>query len=282
MQGRGHVLPVYASIGLNNYKSEWRVSALVAAASGRSLCLPRFIDGKTLTDVEPWEVQVRTVYDLDVLSHFIALEPDANTDACPSHDPHRCTHAAHHLCGKAENSSISDVMTSAGRLQKALSRYASSQCVALWGCQWLPLVVPTLSFALWQHLIKPHSTRLTARETVSHLFGTEPYVAIHWRFEEHRCLEQQLPIGLCTRTMRHGTRALPLDDLVAIVTRAMRRLGMRHLFLATDGRERGGGALVDEFRRRTSARQLDDYLDTTQDAQTCAFLAARGAGEHRV
>ena len=276
------VLPVYTSVGLNNYKSELRVSALVAAASGRTLCLPDFTDGKTLTTRggSTWDVPVSAVYDLDVLAKFVAIAPASDRAACPEHEPQQQCEPATSLCGKAKNRSILEATASAGRLREHSSRYAPYRCLAMWGCQWIPLVVPTLSLALWQHLLKPRATRDSADEAIATLFHGEPFVALHWRFEEKRCTELHMPIGLCMRTTTVGTRAYPLDALVGAAQRAKQRLNVRHLFLASDGADRGGDALLEAFRKRTGALELlDCYSD---DEELTSHMASEATARSEI
>ena len=260
--GTSLVLPHYVSLGLNNYKMELRRAATFAALSGRALCLPDMVDGRTVAEVKLAPVKVAMVYSLDKLSRFVALAPEAACNAARD-----CVHVEEHLCGKPLNRTILESASSAGRVQELLyDNYGNAACVTTSGCVWSTYTLHEMYLSLWQHLAKPHHTLSAAQRAANILFKGNPYVALHWRFEESKCARYfarrgtNATLGLCFRSP-NGTWPITLRTLAEAVERMRDVHGTQHVLLATDGRDRGFSRLVDDFRNMLGAGVVELPLD---------------------
>ena len=260
--GTSLVLPHYISLGLNNYKMELRRAATFAALSGRALCLPDMVDGKTVPGVKSAPVKVRMVYSLDKLMRFVALAPEAACDAARD-----CVHVEEHLCRKQRNRTILESATSAGRVQELLyDNYGSNACLVTSGCLWSTFTLHEMYLSLWQHLAKPPHTLSAAQRAADVLFQGSPYIALHWRFEEIQCSrylarqETNATLGLCFRSP-NGTQPITLRALAEAVERMRVVHGTQHVLLATDGRDRGFSQLVDDFRNMLGAGVVELPID---------------------
>lgn len=235
---RDIVHPQWVSKGLNNYKLEFRNSALFAYAADRDLCTPDFVDGKTMG--KGYAVPVNHLYNFSVFQKFVHI---ASATQCESNA--KCRRVTE--CGSANPANATDL--SLKQLKTLTVPYATSTCVTTRGC-----LNPTQLYArhvhmlLWQHLRKPVAILDQAAQIRRHLFNGTHYVALHWRFEEIKCKRAHLALGLCLRTTFRGTIPLTLADLATASSQICRQRNTTHLFLATDGRQRGFSALVNSFR----------------------------------
>jgi len=241
---------------------ELRRAATFAALSGRALCLPDMVDGKTVAGVKRAPVKVAMVYSLDKLSRFVALAPEAACNAARD-----CVHVEEHLCGKPLNRTILESASSAGRVQELLyDRYGNAACVTTSGCLWSTFTLHEMYLSLWQHLAKPHHTLSAAQRAANILFKGNPYVALHWRFEESRCARYfarqgtNATLGLCFRSP-NGTWPITLRTLAEAIERMRDVHGTQHVLLATVGRDRGFSRLVDGFRNMLGAGVVELPLD---------------------
>jgi hypothetical protein len=243
------VLPVYWSLGLNNYKMEIRRSMLMAKASGRALCLSPFTDGGTFAPLDPskqWGTPIDGMYDVELLSTFLAVAPPG---ACP---PASLCEPLFGLCGRAENKTLADISVSAGQYRDALAQqFTSKTCVSPFRCGVALLTPHALYYDLWRSLRKPQTVVEAAERSLDELFGAASsssglprFFALHWRFEEDACPKAGYRPGLCVWTM-DGPKPLSLEQLRLAVTRACAAHGLTDVFIATDGRFRDGGDLVD-------------------------------------
>ena len=260
--GTSLVLPHYVSLGLNNFKMELRRAATFAALSGRALCLPDMVDGKTVPGVKSAPVKVRMVYSLDDLKRFVALAPEAACNAARD-----CVHVEEHLCRKQPNRTIFESGTSAGRVQDLLyDNYGNDACLVTSGCLWSTFTLHEMYLSLWQHLAKPSHTLSAAQRAADALFQGNPYVALHWRFEESKCSrlfarqQTNATLGLCFRSP-NGTWPITLRALAETVERMRVVHGTQHVLLATDGRDRGSSQLVDDFRNMLGAGVVELPVD---------------------
>ena len=256
------VLPHYVSLGLNNYKLELRRAATFAGLSGRALCLPDMVDGRTLPGVKREPVKVRMVYSLDRLKRFVALAPEAACNAARD-----CVHVEEHLCQKQRNRTILESSTSAGHVQELLyDNYGTAACLVTSGCLWSTFTLHEMYLSLWQHLAKPAHTLFAAQRAADALFQGSPYVALHWRFEEDKCSRYiarqgtNATLGLCFRSP-NGTRPITLRVLAQAVERMRVAHGTRRVLLATDGRDRGYSQLVDDLRSMLGAGVVELPVD---------------------
>ena len=260
--GTSLVLPHYISLGLNNYKMELRRAATFAALSGRALCLPDMVDGKTVPGVKKTPVKVRMLYSLDKLKQFVALAPETACNAARD-----CAHVEEHLCRKQSTRTILESARSAGYVQELLyDNYGNNACLVTSGCLWSTFTLHEMYLSLWQHLAKPPHTLSAAQRAADALFQGNPYVALHWRFEEFKCSryiamqETNATLGLCFRSP-NGTWPITLRALAEAVERMRVVHGTQHVLLATDGRDRGFSQLVDDFRNMLGAGVVELPID---------------------
>merc|ERR1711957_1011169 len=82
-----------------------------------------------------------------------------------------------------------------------------------------------------------------------------PFFALHWRFEEFECPENGFRVGECVLTME-GTVLLSKEDIVDAVLAAVAVAETKHVFLATDGRQRGHSELFDGLVHALLEREL--------------------------
>ena len=112
--------------------------------------------------------------------------------------------------------------------------------------------------------------------------GSRRYVALHWRFEEHACPRAGLEMGLCVWTQR-GPVPFDVSALADAVARASIEAVtsgyggstsggygddiVRDVYLATDGRRRGGaaGAAKIDALRAALATYFDDRVVDDDD-----------------
>ena len=122
-----------------------------------------------------------------------------------------------------------------------------------------------------------------ARRVHEDLMNGEPYLAIHWRFEETKCAGYGVGIGNgrdAGEMNRKGTatkgdgdlcffagvvpkqtpvkiwlRLVSKEQVTATVKRVMAEHGLKHVFLATDGKDKD---LIGWVKRETGAKTLDD------------------------
>lgn len=122
-----------------------------------------------------------------------------------------------------------------------------------------------------------------ARRVHQDLMGGEPYLAIHWRFEETKCAGYGVGIGngrnagemqrsgqatkgggdLCffagvvpsQKPVKIWLRLVSKEQVAATVRRVMAQHGLKRAFLATDGRDK---ELVGWIKSATGAATLDD------------------------
>ena len=263
------VLPKLTSKGLNNYKMEFRHAALFARLSGRALCLPDMIEGKTFDPLNRAlpHVRIAAVYRLEELGRFVTLASRATCHAAEQRRDY-CVDAEPHLCQRPQHGSTTlESYVSAGRVKEELhDAYGGQPCIRLTGCLWSNYTLHVLYFSLWQHLLKPPPTRDAATHAAERLFDGQPYVALHWRFEETKCarLVRRSGLGLCYRSP-NGTHELQMGKLVGAVERMRAVHGTRQVLLATDGRDRGYSKRVDELRRLLGA----GVVELTVDCPNC-------------
>lgn len=233
----------------------------LSALSGRALW-PDMVDGKTVPGVKSAPVKVRMVYSLDDLKRFVALAPEAACNAARD-----CVHVEEHLCRKQRNRTIFESGTSAGRVQDLLyDNYGNDACLVTSGCLWSTFTLHEMYLSLWQHLAKPSHTLSAAQRAADALFQGNPYVALHWRFEESKCSrlfarqQTNATLGLCFRSP-NGTWPITLRALAETVERMRVVHGTQHVLLATDGRDRGSSQLVDDFRNMLGAGVVELPVD---------------------
>jgi len=257
-KGRQLVLPRYGSLGLNNYKMEVRRAALYARLSGRALCLPDLLDGKTIrnTKGKHQQVAVHAVYDLERLAQFVPIASDAEC-----HVAHDCIDASRNLCHRP--ASLATSYSSASRLRELLTdMYGERSCLRLTSCLWSNFTLHEPYYLLWQHLVKPAQTRTAARQAAEALFRGSPYIALHWRFEESKCLRatNATALGLCFRSSS-GLQMTTLHSLAATVERVRTAFSTPWVLLATDGRARSFSRRVDELRGLLGAGVVELAVD---------------------
>jgi len=284
------ILPVYWSLGLNNYKMEIRRAMLMAKVSGRALCMPPFTDGGTFAPMDPskhWGTPISGMYDVEELSTFLSIAPP---EACL---PASLCTPLFTLCGRAENKTLADISVSAGQYRNIVAEAIDGEtCASPYRCG-VALITPhALYYDLWRSLHKPPVVVDAAKHTLNQLFGSgslslgdddslshPPFFALHWRFEEDVCPKAGYRPGLCVWTM-DGPKPMGLDQLRLAVSRACAARGLSNVFIATDGRFRGGDALVDEFLEMLIADGLNPKeLGNCEDCVTNEDMAAVGLKE---
>lgn len=214
------VIPQYVSVGLNNYKMEFRRSAMIAALTNRSLCLASMTNGKT-GDVRRQTVSIAQVYDVQTLENFVHLT--------------KCPRTATKVSCKK-----TDVLE-----QPKTGDLAVSNCL-------FPVAEATTEMLLWRYLRKPTSTLERSKAAITELFGDQPFASVHWRFEEGKCARRfnKTVLGLCFRSHSEPPFLVSEAKLAATICNATRGLP---IFLATDGRARGRGRRVDDVKARINA-----------------------------
>ena len=283
------ILPVYWSLGLNNYKMEIRRSMLMAKVSKRPLCLPPFTDGGTYAPLDPskhWGTPISGMYDLDELSTFLSIAPP---EACP---PSSSCMPLFTLCGRAENKTLADISVSAGQYRTIVERAIDGEtCASPYRCG-VALITPhALYYDLWRSLRKPPVVVAAAERTLHQLFGSGSsshdvddnshplFFALHWRFEEDVCPKAGYRSGLCVWTM-DGPKPMSLEQLRLAVSKACAARGLTNVFIATDGRFRNGDALIDELLEMLKEDGLNPKeLGDCEDCVAKEDMAAVGLKE---
>ena len=151
--------------------------------------------------------------------------------------------------------------------------YRHARVLVTSGCLF-PNFPVSLQLLLWRSLRKSRETLLRVAQARTALFGPKSeYIAVHWRFEEARCKRHKLPLGLCMRTFPSLLTnssgfvvVTPVQVADAIIAAA--KVRNYSVFLATDGRARGYGRLVDEVKALALTRgnvTIKELLDASAD-----------------
>lgn len=233
---RGYVKPIYTSLGLNNYKMELRLAAMLAKQLDRCLCLIPLIEGRTVGS--SLEVPVSQIYDVSKLSSYVHVK-DGCADARPVY---RVKCKAQRKLIPVEPELVVFQALRDARIVLSDSCLLMSKEGAYFDQSW----------QLWHSLEKPREIQVASRQFIAQHFGSQPFVSFHWRFEEHKCAVAGGVIGLCFRTHRGVMKA----DKRAIVSAVIATAAGRPVFLATDGRARGYDSLVEEVKREISKELL--------------------------
>lgn len=256
------LIPRYLALGTSNNKLELRRAALLAALSNRSLCLPPIVHGRT-GDTTPEQVPISELYDLEALGRFVSI---GEANACDA------TRATATLCGdlcRRDGGPRTGTIVVAGRgvpndALRAVDALGLADVFVASGCLFWPQIPISAYLLLWHHLYKPPAVLRRVALARNTLFGGQAYVSVHWRFEEYKCgRKRRLPLGLCQRETFSPVAGPMLvvtpQQLADVVVAAA---ADRPVFLATDGRLRGHGRLVDEVKslvaQRTQIRELHD------------------------
>jgi len=175
------VLPVYWSLGLNNFKMEIRRSIVMAKLSRRALCLIPIEDGGTFAGSR-WPVSIESIYDVDLLSRFVEIYPERD---CPA--PLACE-VPYSMCGRAVNQTFAATTVSAGVLRQKLQGFDAFDCLAVHRCGVSPLTAVTTFYDLWLNLRKPRAVVTAAENAVLQLFRdpNAAFLALHWRCPHER------------------------------------------------------------------------------------------------
>ena len=248
------IVPQFVSRGLSNYKMEFRRAAIFAALSNRSLCLTTMKHGRT-GDVPVKAVQIQELYDLEALARFVPLMTDHMQ--CQGGQKINC-------CFQTKcNKNMIDLMDD----------YRHARVLVTSGCLF-PNFPVSLQLLLWRSLRKSRETLLRVAQARTALFGPKSeYIAVHWRFEEAKCKRHKLPLGLCMRTFPSLLTnssgfvvVTPVQVADAIIAAA--KVRNYSVFLATDGRARRRGRLVDEVKALALTRgnvTIKELLDASAD-----------------
>lgn len=248
------IVPQFVSRGLSNYKMEFRRAAIFAALSNRSLCLTTMMHGRT-GDVPLKAVQIQELYDLEALARFVPLM----TDHLQCQGGQKISCCVQTKCNK----NMIDLMDD----------YRHARVLVTSGCLF-PNFPVSLQLLLWRSLRKSRETLLRVAQAGTALFGPKSeYIAVHWRFEEFRCKRHKLPLGLCMRTFPSLLTnssgfvvVTPVQVADAIIAAA--KVRNYSVFLATDGRARRRGRLVDEVKALALTRgnvTIKELLDASAD-----------------
>ena len=252
------IVPQFVSTGLSNYKMEFRRAAIFAALSNRSLCLTTMMHGRT-GDVPLKAVQIQELYDLEALARFVPLMTD-HLQCQGGQKKIKC--CFHTKCNK-NNKNMIDLMDD----------YRHARVLVTSGCLF-PNFPVSLQLLLWRSLRKSRETLLRVAQARTALFGPKSeYIAVHWRFEEFRCKRHKLPLGLCMRTfpslLTNSSGFVVVTPVqVADTIIAAAKVRNYSVFLATDGRARGYGRLVDEVKALALTRgnvTIKELLDASAD-----------------
>ena len=248
------IVPQFVSRGLSNYKMEFRRAAIFAALSNRSLCLTTMKHGRT-GDVPVKAVQIQELYDLEALARFVPLMTDHMQ--CQGGQKINC-------CFQTKcNKNMIDLMDD----------YRHARVLVTSGCLF-PNFPVSIQLLLWRSLRKSRETLLRVAQARTALFGPKSeYIAVHWRFEEAKCKRHKLPLGLCMRTFPSLLTnssgfvvVTPVQVADAIIAAA--KVRNYSVFLATDGRARRRGRLVDEVKALALTRgnvTIKELLDASAD-----------------
>lgn len=248
------IVPQFVSLGLSNYKMEFRRAAIFAALSNRSLCLTTMMHGRA-GNVPVKAVQIQELYDLEALARFVPLMTDHLQ--CQGGQIINC-------CVQTEcKKNMIDLMDD----------YRHARVLVTSGCLF-PNFPVSLQLLLWRSLRKSRETLLRVAQAGTALFGPKSeYIAVHWRFEEVRCKRHKLPLGLCMRTFPSLLTnssgfvvVTPVQVADAIIAAA--KVRNYSVFLATDGRARRRGRLVDEVKALALTRgnvTIKELLDASAD-----------------
>lgn len=98
---------------------------------------------------------------------------------------------------------------------------------------------------------------------------SDDFVSFHWRFEESKCLRLGGELGLCFRTRRGVVKF----DIAQLISTILAAADGRSIFLATDGRARRKGGLVDRFKREIAkVVHIVDITDEYKDGEASSML----------
>ena len=312
-----YIVPYIAGQGLNNQLWEYRAAAIVARAFNRTLCLEpvlRFYLTTTGREFIPFD----ELFDVDAIATYARVTVGGGrcARACGgrihrmialidktaqiSKVPYRIADwRPGSLIKFGGSTGFKEVPMPTFHLQRRhvsafqnLSAVAQdlgsivsgARCVGLQGTGRLLDVEEEK--ALWVEALRTSPMLVqVARQVRRELFSGEPYLAIHWRFEETKCAGYGLGIGSGrsvgefrrrrppTVTKGHGNlcffagtipgivttqiwlRLVSKEQVAATVKRVAANHGLKHVFLATDGKD---AELIGWVKHATGAVTLSD------------------------
>jgi hypothetical protein len=245
---KGYLMPTFVSAGANNFKMEIRRSVLMAHELNRYLCIPKIQPASKASGFrvrKRKQLSLADFYDTAKLEEFVSLLPETNcTDYANASVLLRCSSSG----------------PSFGLQQDDYSHLSEIPLIILHGCLW-PERPYTADRVLWQYLMPPKLVSKHAHEIIrlsSHIqLGN--FTSFHWRFEEEKCARvssaasnTKPELGLCFRVnpLLHNLSSTLLATEQEIVAAIAAEIGSGPLFLATDGRLRGSGDLVDRVKEK--------------------------------
>jgi hypothetical protein len=323
------IIPFLRGQGLNNQLWEYRTASIIARATKRTLCVApfhKFYLQKNGRDFLPFH----EIFDVGKLEEYvgqISTMKDCSS-ACSG-----VMHRVIELLGNDRNSAnarfrsnpypIADerpgsrkkFLLSTGFLEipdptrisvnnengdsyfgssmeinRLFQKFSADDCIAIAGIG--PEVVS--EFMLWNKFLVASTTiRGVADYIKRHVFFDEPYLAIHWRFEESKCAGFGIGIGydrdrdsrahfihdkVITRSSKSanicfysgrepGTsnkkRLLLVSkyDIVSWIRELMKKAGLKQIYLATDCKDL---KLLSWIKKESGATTLSDIEDIVQ------------------
>ena len=210
-----YIIPYIKGQGLNNQLWEYRNSAIIAKATNRVLCLEpfhRFYLQKTGLEFIPFDY----MFDTEKLKKYVQVETDIRScrskcmgkidyllefslrsklvsewnpfpiaDWRPgSLSKFKRSTGFRHLPVPKIISADKFKLESMGEIDKTLSAFSSSKCVAVAG------TIPVLrsEYLMWSRSLEvAQNIKLAVKEIQENILGGSEYLAIHWRFEETKC-----------------------------------------------------------------------------------------------
>ena len=259
-----HFCPRTVGKGIANELSSFRSSLVFAMKMKGSLCLPSFVDGKTLSrKFQRRTVGLSDIFDVEFLVRKLQVRlVDCNT-------------SCHNPCTSLDLSTMKALLpkgeASVEHILQGKCRQVSAEETKFVELNpWISLFQSCIEdyIILQKYLRSPQPIRELAQEVIANVFHSKEFLALHWRFEETKCRGF---LGTCVRslfattdhfTVTQGQLKLAIGQFISSMNQSS-----THLYVASDACLRGKCQLLRDT--------LTDY-QTFSATNLLHFLNSRG------